>query len=127
MKLTIFACALAALMIASGSHAEGQAAVAAAPGTYVGPGGAALLTVRQLQDSGKDEQPARLKGRIVSHEQGKHYTFADDTGRMTVEISPRRFPDGVMLGADQWVEISGEVEKEWGQLKFKVKNLRLAS
>ena len=84
------------------------------------------MTVKQLLDGGRDDQHARLQGRIVSHDGGKHYTFADDTGRMTVEISAKRFPPGQPIGAEQRVELSGQVDKDlMRKMEFEVDALRL--
>ncbi|RYF40532.1 MAG: NirD/YgiW/YdeI family stress tolerance protein, partial [Comamonadaceae bacterium] len=62
------------------STAASTTATSAAP--YSGPSSVTLMTVKQVLDSGKDDQHARLQGRIVSHDGGKNYTFADDSGRM---------------------------------------------
>ena len=94
-------------------------------GRYVGPSSAALSTVKQLVASGKDDQYARLQGKIVSHEQGKKYTFADDSGSMSVEISSKRFPEGKTISAEQRVELSGKLDKGWNKMKFEVKEVRL--
>jgi len=101
------------------------AAVPARSGGYVGPSSAALVTVKQLLADGKDDQYARLQGKIVSHDREKKYTFADDTGSMQVEISPKRFPPDQSIGAEQRVEISGKLDKGWRKSEFDVKELRV--
>ena len=95
------------------------------PGRYVGPSSAVLSTVKQLLADGKDDQYALLQGKIVSHDQGKNYTFADDSGRMSVEISSRRFPEGKTISAEQRVELSGKLDKGWNKTEFEVKEIRL--
>lgn len=97
----------------------------AAPGRYTGPSSVPLSTVKSLLESGRDDQHARLQGRIVSHDGGKNYSFADDSGRMTVKISSRRFPTGQSVSAEQRVELVGELDKDFRKTKFKVKELRL--
>ncbi len=127
MKKTTTACVLA-LGLLVGSVAVGQpAASAPAPTTtaYTGPSTVPMLTVKQLLETAKDDQPARLQGRIVSHDGGEHYTFADDSGRLKVEISPKRFPPGQPIGAEQRVEIIGEVDKGLRKLEFDVDQIRL--
>ena len=94
-------------------------------GGYVGPSSAALVTVKQLLADGKDDQYARLQGKIVSHDREKKYTFADDTGSMQVEISPKRFPPDQPIGTEQRVEISGKLDKGWRKSEFDVKELRV--
>lgn len=95
------------------------------PSGYTGPSSVPVMTVKQLLDSGKDEQHARLQGRIVSHDGGKNYTFADDSGRMPVEISAKHFPPGQPVGADQRVELVGEVDKDFRKMEFEVEQVRL--
>lgn len=101
------------------SAAPGQAAV------YTGPSSVPVLTVKQLLDAGSDDQHARLQGRIVSHDGGKNYTFADDSGRMPVEISAKRFPPGQPVSAEQRVELVGEVDKDFRKMEFEVEQVRL--
>lgn len=92
---------------------------------YSGPSSVPLMTVRQVLDTGRDNQYARLQGRIVSHEGGKNYTFSDDSGRMPVEISAKRFPPGHPVGAEQRVELVGEIDKDLRGMEFEVDQLRL--
>ena len=101
------------------------AAAATEAGRYTGPSSVALSTVKQLVASGKDDQYARLQGKITSHDHGKKYTFADDSGSMSVEISSKRFPEGQTISAEQRVELSGKLDKGWNKTKFEVKELRL--
>lgn len=95
------------------------------PGRYIGPSSASVITVKQLLAKGKNEQYARLQGKIVSHDQGENYTFADDSGNMSVEISSKRFPPGQTISADQRVELSGQMDKEWRKTEFEVSEIRL--
>ena len=98
-------------------------ATAAAP--YTGPSSVPLMTVKQLLDNAKDNQHARLQGRIVSHDGGKNYTFADDSGRLPVEISAKRFPAGQTISAEQKVELTGEVDKDFRSMEFEVDQVRV--
>lgn len=115
---------------ATTSSAVSTAAPVTAPaalqaGRYVGPSSAAVITVKQLLANGKDDQYARLQGKIVSHDQGKNYTFADESGSMSVEISAKRFPEGKTISAEQRVELSGKLDKGWNKTEFEVKEIRL--
>jgi uncharacterized protein (TIGR00156 family) len=105
----------------SGPSADARAAAPA--GNTAAPGGVPLMSVQQLLDSGRDDQHARLQGRIVSHERGDNYTFADDSGRIRVEIDDDRFPVGQSIGADQRVELLGEFEKGLLRHEFDVDRL----
>ena len=79
---------------------------------YTGPSSVPAMTVKQLLDTGKDDQHATLRGFIVSHDGGEHYTFADDSGRMKVEIDAKHFPPGVKIDDKVRVELSGEFDKD---------------
>jgi len=95
---------------------------------YAGPSSVQAMTVKQLLDTGKDDQHATLRGFIVSHDGGEHYTFADDTGRMKVEIDAKHFPPGVKIDDKVRVEISGELDKDLvgNKIELDVKRLSLA-
>jgi len=95
---------------------------------YAGPSSVPAMTVKQLLDTGKDDQHATLRGFIVSHDGGEHYTFADDTGRMKVEIDAKHFPPGVKIDDKVRVEISGEFDKDLvgNKAELDVKRLSLA-
>lgn len=132
MRSSILASTLALSLLAAGTAgAAGSAASApgaapaqaAAPGGYGGPSTVPVSTVRQLLDSGRDDQQVRLQGRIVSHDGGENYTFADDTGRIRVEIEPQHFPAGRTLGAEQRVELHGEFEKSLRTTEVEVERL----
>jgi uncharacterized protein (TIGR00156 family) len=97
-----------------------NAAKPAAQGSYSGPSNVPLVTVKQLLDSGKDDQHARLQGRIVSHDGGDRYTLEDATGRISVEIDDEDFPAGQAIGADQRVELLGEFDKGLRKVEFEV-------
>lgn len=122
LALSILGAAAPALAQYTGPSpaAKGQAA-----STYTGPSTVPLMTVKQLLDTGRDDQYARLQGRIVSHDGGKNYSFADESGRMTVEISAKRFPPGQPIGAEQRVELTGEIDKDLRKMEFEVEQVRL--
>lgn len=111
---------------AAGYTGPSAAPAAAAPGQaggYSGPSSVPLMTVQQLLDTGKDDQQARLQGRIVSHDGDDHYTFADDSGRIRVEIDARRFPAGQTISAEQRVELFGEFDKGLRKKEFEVERM----
>lgn len=98
---------------------------AAAQAGYAGPSSVQLMTVKQLLDAGKDDQHARLQGRIVSHDGGDRYTFEDATGRITVEIDDDDFPAGQSVSAQQRVELLGEFDKGLRKTEFEVDRITL--
>lgn len=137
MRQSLTAAALATMLFAVGAAQAQPAAgytgpsVGARPaasaqhGSYSGPSAVPLMRVKQLLETGQDDQHARLQGRIVSHDGGDKYTFADDTGRITVEIDDDRFPPGQSIGAEQRVELLGEFDKGLRKREFEVDRITL--
>ena len=137
MRDTTSAFAISALLALAAVTATAQPAgytgpsntpkAAAAQGSYAGPSNVPLLTVKQLLDTGKDDQHARLQGRIVSHDGGDRYTFEDATGRITVEIDDEDFPAGQAVSAQQRVELLGEFDKGLRKTEFEVDRITLVN
>ena len=97
----------------------------AARGSYSGPTSVPLMTVKQLLDTGRDDQVARLQGRIISYEGNERYTFEDATGRITVEIDDKYFPAGQTVSAEQGVELVGELDVDRRKTEFEVERMTL--
>ncbi|MER1967431.1 NirD/YgiW/YdeI family stress tolerance protein [Castellaniella sp. GW247-6E4] len=97
----------------------------AAQGAYSGPADAPLMTVKQLLETGRDDQIARLQGRIISFEGNERYIFEDATGRMTVEIDAEDFPTGQTINAEHRVELVGELDKGLRKTEFEVDRVTL--
>jgi len=137
MRHTTSAFAISALLALAAVTATAQPAgytgpsntpkAAASQGSYAGPSNVPLLTVKQLLDTGKDDQHARLQGRIVSHDGGDRYTFEDATGRITVEIDDEDFPAGQAVSAQQRVELLGEFDKGLRKTEFEVDRITLVN
>ncbi len=113
-RVSRYAAALVGALFVGVSHAQ-----------YVGPTRLTLRTVKQVMDQGRDEEPVRLRGRLVSHEGGDHYTFADASGRVNVEIDALLFPAGRPIDDKQWVEITGELDRSLSGVKVDVKTMDL--
>ena len=92
---------------------------------YSGPSNVPLMTVKQLLETGRDDQIARLQGRLVSFEGDERYTFEDATGRITVEIDNEDFPAGQSISAEQKVELTGEFDEGLRKTEFEVDRLTL--
>jgi len=89
-------------------------------------GSAAALTpttVAQLLATGRDDQVAVLRGRIVSWQGGKHYTFDDGTGQIRLEIKPLRFPLNQKIDETTEVELVGELERDRKGVEFEVERI----
>lgn len=116
--------AASSLAIAQPTGYAGPSSKAQASG-YAGPSNVPLMSAKELLDKGKDDQYVRLKGRIVSHKGGEDYEFADQSGRMTVEIDDKHFPAGVRIDQNTLVELVGEFDKELvGESKLEVKQIK---
>jgi len=99
-----------------------------APAGYTGPSAVALTTAKQLLADGKDDQYAKLKGKLTSHKGGEDYEFTDASGKITVEIDAKRFPEGVTIDHNTLVELTGEFDKEtFGESTFDVKQLKVVA
>lgn len=118
---------LATMAIAqpSGYSGPSNASGAAPRSAHSGPGAVQLMTVKDLLDKGRDDQHARLQGRIVSHDGGDNYTFEDATGRISVEIDDDHFPAGQAVSAETRVELLGEFDKGRRKAEFEVDSMTL--
>ncbi|MDK6076424.1 YgiW/YdeI family stress tolerance OB fold protein [Massilia varians] len=134
MKRIVQISAITTLLAAS-AFAIGQPAgytgpsakpAAVAASGYTGPSSVPLTTAKELLDKGKDDQHARLQGKLLSHKGGDDYEFADQSGKITVEIEPEHFPAGVSIDQNTVVELSGEFDKEtFGESSFEVKQIKV--
>jgi uncharacterized protein (TIGR00156 family) len=101
---------------------------AATPSGYAGPSSVPLMKAKDLLDKGKDDQYARLQGKLLSHKGGEEYEFADQSGKITVEIDAKHFPAGVSIDQNTLVELTGEFDKEtFGESSFDVKQLKVVT
>lgn len=127
LKCLPFGTMLAAVLLclafsASAAQAPGYSGPAQSPG-YSGPTSVPTTTVKALLDSGRDDQRAVLRGRIVSSDGGDKYTFDDGTARITVEIDRKIFQ--VAVDADTEVELIGELERGRRKIEFDVDEIRV--
>lgn len=108
------------------ANSANASAAKPAPGAYTGPSSVQLMSAKDLLAKGKDDQAVRLKGRLVSHKGGDEYEFADQSGKITVEIDARLFPSGTNVDHNTEVELMGEFDKEtFGESKLDVDQLRI--
>ena len=100
----------------------------AAPAGYTGPSTVPMMTAKDLLAKGKDDQYVKLKGKLVNHKGGEEYEFADQSGKMTVEIDAKRFPDGAKIDQNTLVELTGEFDKEtFGESTLDVKQIKVVT
>jgi uncharacterized protein (TIGR00156 family) len=103
-------------------------AAPAAPAGYAGPSSVPMMTAKDLLAKGKDDQYVKLKGKLVNHKGGEEYEFADQSGKMTVEISAKRFPEGAAIDQNTLVELTGEFDKEtFGESTLDVKQVKVVT
>ncbi len=130
LKTTVIAAMLAggAVAIAQPGTYTGPTTKAAAPAGYTGPSSVPTITAKELLANGKDDQHARLKGKITSHKGGENYEFTDQSGKITVEIDDEDFPAGVTIDHNTLVELTGEFDKEtFGESTFDVEHVKVVS
>lgn len=100
----------------------------AAPAGYTGPSTVPMMNARDLLAKGKDDQYVKLKGKLVNHKGGEEYEFADQSGKMTVEIDAKHFPEGTRIDQNTLVELTGEFDKEtFGESTLDVKQIKVVS
>jgi|GEM_PF-279931 len=90
---------------------------------YAGPSTMTATTVKALLDTGRDDQRAMLRGRIVSWDGGKHYTFEDETGQIRLEASRKYFPIDRDINEKTTVEIYGKLERDRRGVEFEAKQV----
>ena len=121
--------ALTSALIAGGAYAQGYTGPSAEPAAkqqgYTGPSSVAVTSVKALIDTGRDDQNAILRGRIVSHDGDDHYTFDDGTARIRVDIDKDEFPAGVKIDDKTMVELRGEVDRDRHGIEFDVDQIQV--
>ncbi|MGX4642705.1 YgiW/YdeI family stress tolerance OB fold protein [Massilia sp. SYSU DXS3249] len=119
------ALAASALALAQPSGYTGPSSKATAK-AYKAPANIPLMKAKELLDKGKDDQMARLQGKIVNHKGGEDYEFADASGKITVEIEDEAFMQGMKIDQNTMVELVGEFDKNLiGDSTFEVKQMKV--
>lgn len=130
LHLSVIAAAIAAAPLAlaqSAGYAGPSASKAAAKGK-AGMANAPLMTAKDLLAKGKDDQLARVQGKLLSHKDDEEYEFADASGKMTVEIDSDLFPQGVRIDQNTTVELIGEFDKDLvGEPSLDVKQMKVVA
>ncbi|MDR0305610.1 MAG: YgiW/YdeI family stress tolerance OB fold protein [Chitinispirillales bacterium] len=90
-------------------------------GGFTGPS-AGAVTVAEAKEL-VDDTPVILAGAITRSLGNERYTFADNTGTITVEIESKVW-GGISISEKDKVEISGEIDRERGKLEIEVKSIR---
>lgn len=90
-------------------------------GGYTGPSIKAT-TVSQAKKM-SDDTYVTLQGKIIKHLGKDKYLFKDNTGEITIEIDHDKWR-GETAGANDQVEIHGEVDKDWSSIKIDVDTIR---
>ena len=81
-----------------------------------------IITVEQAKNS-KDDTFVVLQGYIDKSLGGEKYLFRDTTGTIKLEIDDDKFR-GLVVYPDDFVQVSGEVDKNWGsETKVDVKDI----
>lgn len=101
---------IAAITATAATAAALMMAVAPAQAQFVG-GPSTTITVKQLVDTGRDDQLVTLEGYLVEQVKHEKYTFRDATGTVLVEIDDEVFM-GQRVDPKTKVRLEGEFEKD---------------
>lgn len=83
-------------------------------------------TVKQLLDSGQDEQFVIVRGHLLRRVDSKTFQFADATGSLLVEIEPKSWPNGSAVNEKVLVELIGKYDLDvFAAPELDVKQLRI--
>lgn len=125
VSLMSAALAASAFAVAQPSAYTGPSSKATAK-PYTAPGNIPLMTAKDLLAKGKDDQMARLQGKLVNHKGGEDYEFADASGKITVEIEDEAFTQGMKIDQNTMVELVGEFDKNLiGDSTFEVRQMKV--
>lgn len=118
-KLALLSLAGAAIL-ALGSNASAQDSM---NGGFSGPGSeVVIMTVEQAKGL-TDEAMVVLRGNIQKKIGDEMYVFVDTTGSINVEIDDEDW-NGMNIGAEDMVEIKGEVDKGWTSVEIDVDQIQ---
>lgn len=122
MKKTILALALATSAVAAFAQYTGPGTNT--PGTTTS--ATTPTTVKQLLDTGKDDQHVMLRGHITRSLGDDKYEFADSTGQVIIEIDEKRWPADHPVNEKSTVELTGKYDKELiGKSKVEVRGIKI--
>ena len=70
-----------------------------------------VTTVKQVLDTGRDDQMVVLEGNLINQVRNDKYTLRDATGTIVVEIDDRIFA-GQRVDSNTKVRVEGEIDAE---------------
>lgn len=129
LQVSLMTAALAApaLAVAQPAGYTGPSSKATAK-PYAAKGDIPLMKAKDLLSKGKDDQMARLQGKLVNHKGGEEYEFADASGKITVEIEDEAFTPGMKIDQNTMVELVGEFDKNIiGDSTFEVRQIKVVA
>lgn len=128
LSVIAVAFAIAPLALAQSGGYVGPSASKAGAKDRAGMTNAPLMTAKDLLAKGKDNQYARVQGKLLSHKDDEDYEFGDASGKMTVEIDADLFPKGVRIDQNTMVELIGEFDKDLiGEPTLDVKQMKVVA
>jgi uncharacterized protein (TIGR00156 family) len=122
------AVAIVSLVATSASaqfHGNGVGGQKARQGAGGGFRGETVVTSVAAADGLRDDAPIVMRGYIKNSLGDEKYTFSDGTGTITVEIDHRAWR-GLNVTSGDFVEISGEVDRDTFYSEIDVDYIRLA-
>ena len=82
-------------------------------GQFVNNGQATPTSVKAVLQNPVDDMWVTLRGHIIKKISHDKYVFADSTGQIGIDVDDRYFPYGIPITPATFVEISGEIDKEF--------------
>lgn len=101
--IALLSAVILTLGLGSAAHAE-----------YTGPGAGAPApsNVADILKDGQDDQNVTLRGHLVEKVGKEKYIFADESGKIRVDIDHDDFPNAA-VDEKTMIEITGEIEKDF--------------
>lgn len=92
---------------------------------YKGPSAIQPVTTAAAASKAADNTPVVLEGVLTRHIGDDIYEFKDASGTVRVEIDQEDFPLGTPIEATTKVRLTGEAEREWGNVEIDVKRVEV--
>lgn len=118
-KIAIAALMVTSLSIASAQYLGPQGEQNNPNGGYQGPSLSQSITTVKEAMSLRDDAYVKMRGKIIKHSHKDKYIFSDGTGDITIEIDKDKWR-GLVVNADDLVEIVGEIDKDWNSIEVEV-------
>lgn len=119
---SLLAIGCSAALAQQGGYTGPSTTKATVQGGFTGPKTNGAMTVAQAKQM-RDDAKVTLRGVIVKQLGDEKYLFKDSTGEITIEIDDDDW-NGITVGANDQIEIYGEIDKDWNSVQIDVDSVR---